>query len=84
MTQFHFDRATYAAPMRAEVPAYGRLQQAVGLATAGRAASELLDLGTGTRTGTGETLARLSRPTGSKELRPDPDAGCGPLSWRSS
>jgi SAM-dependent methyltransferase len=44
MTQFHFDPATYAELMREEAPAYGRLQQEVGLATAGFAVSSVLDL----------------------------------------
>jgi tRNA (cmo5U34)-methyltransferase len=111
MTPFHFDPATYAELMREEVPAYGCLQQEVGLATAGLAVSSLLDLGTGT----GETLAAVlahhpsvcavgldeneamlgaarQRLAGIPlELRvadlgdepPNPDAGCGPLSWRS-
>jgi tRNA (cmo5U34)-methyltransferase len=55
MTQFHFDPGTYAALMREEVPAYGRLQQEVGLAAAGLEASSVLDLGIGT----GETLAAV-------------------------
>jgi tRNA (cmo5U34)-methyltransferase len=55
MTQFHFDPATYAELMRQEVPAYARLQQEVGLATAGLEVSSLLDLGTGT----GETLVAV-------------------------
>jgi hypothetical protein len=41
--------------MREEVPAYGRLQQEVGLATVGLAESSVLD----GRTGTGETLAAV-------------------------
>src|ERR1700722_5879323 len=55
MTEFRFDPATYADLMRTEVPAYGRLQQEVGLATAELAVSSVLDLGTGT----GETLAAV-------------------------
>ncbi len=55
MTQFHFDPATYLDLMRQEVPAYGRLQQAVGAATVGLTVSSVLDLGTGT----GETLAAV-------------------------
>src|ERR1700722_16604907 len=55
MTQFHFDPASYLELMREEVPAYGRLQEAVAAATAGLAASSVLDLGTGT----GETLAAV-------------------------
>ena len=55
MTEFRFDPDTYADLMRVEVPAYGRLQQEVGLATAVLAVSSVLDLGTGT----GETLAAV-------------------------
>ena len=55
MSEFRFDPATYLDLMREEVPAYERLQQAVGLATAGVAVSSLLDLGIGT----GETLAAV-------------------------
>jgi tRNA (cmo5U34)-methyltransferase len=55
MTQFHFDPATYRDLMSEEVPAYGRLQEAVAAATAGLAVSSVLDLGTGT----GETLAAV-------------------------
>jgi tRNA (cmo5U34)-methyltransferase len=55
MTQFHFDPASYLELMREEVPAYGRLQEAVAAATAGLTASSVLDLGTGT----GETLAAV-------------------------
>jgi tRNA (cmo5U34)-methyltransferase len=55
MAQFHFDPATYAELMRVEVPAYGRLQQEVGLATVGLAVSSMLDLGIWT----GETLAAV-------------------------
>jgi tRNA (cmo5U34)-methyltransferase len=55
MTQFHFDPDTYLDLMREEVPAYGRLQEAVAAATAGLAVTSVLDLGTGT----GETLAAV-------------------------
>ena len=57
MSQFHFDPGTYLDLMREEVPAYGRLQEAVAATTAGDAgaASSVLDLGTGT----GETLAAV-------------------------
>ena len=55
MSQYHFDPATYLDLMRAEVPAYGRLQQAVAAASEGVAVASLLDLGTGT----GETLAAV-------------------------
>ncbi len=60
MSQFHFDPATYADLMRAEVPAYARLQEAVAAASAGLAVSSVLDLGTGT----GETLAVVLRRHG--------------------
>jgi tRNA (cmo5U34)-methyltransferase len=55
VTQFHFDPATYNDLMRAEVPAYQRLQAAVAQATAGLDVSSVLDLGIGT----GETLAAV-------------------------
>jgi tRNA (cmo5U34)-methyltransferase len=59
MSQFHFDPATYLDLMRAEVPAYGRLQEAVATAAEeggdGRVVTSVLDLGTGT----GETLAAV-------------------------
>jgi tRNA (cmo5U34)-methyltransferase len=55
MTQFHFDPDTYMDLMRAEVPAYDRLQEAVAASTEGVAASRVLDLGTGT----GVTLAAV-------------------------
>jgi tRNA (cmo5U34)-methyltransferase len=54
-TPYEFDPATYLDVMRAELPAYDRLQAAVGAATAGVAVSSVLDLGTGT----GETLAAV-------------------------
>jgi tRNA (cmo5U34)-methyltransferase len=58
MTQFHFDPATYLDMMHQEVPAYGRLQEAVAAAaTGGLSVSSVLDLGTGT----GETLAAVLR-----------------------
>jgi tRNA (cmo5U34)-methyltransferase len=69
MAQFHFDPTTYADLMRVEVPAYGRLQEEVGLATTGLVVSSVLDLGTGT----GETLAVVlahhpgARPVGVDE-----------------
>ncbi len=55
MTQFHFDPATYLDLMRREVPAYGRLQEAVAAAAGGQSVVSVLDLGTGT----GETLAAV-------------------------
>ena len=57
MTQFHFDPDTYMDLMRAEVPAYDRLQEAVAVSTEGVAATRVLDLGTGT----GVTLAAVLR-----------------------
>jgi tRNA (cmo5U34)-methyltransferase len=55
VSQYHFDPATYLDLMRDEVPAYGRLQEAVAAASAGIAVTRVLDLGTGT----GETLAAV-------------------------
>jgi tRNA (cmo5U34)-methyltransferase len=55
VSQFSFDPATYLDLMRAEVPAYGRLQEAVADATEGVHVTSVLDLGTGT----GETLAAV-------------------------
>jgi tRNA (cmo5U34)-methyltransferase len=55
MSQSGFDPATYLDVMRAEVPAYGRLQEAVAEATEGITVTRVLDLGTGT----GETLAAV-------------------------
>jgi len=53
--QFHWDAETYLDLMRAEVPAYERLQQATAEATQGTDAHAILELGTGT----GETARRL-------------------------
>jgi tRNA (cmo5U34)-methyltransferase len=55
VSQFHFDPATYMDLMRAEVPAYRQLQEALAQATEGVATTRILDLGTGT----GETLAAV-------------------------
>jgi tRNA (cmo5U34)-methyltransferase len=55
MTQFHWDPATYRDLMRAEVPAYEELQDAVAGATRPVTARRVLDLGTGT----GETASRV-------------------------
>lgn len=55
MSEFRFDPATYLELMEEELPAYGRLQQAVSRATADLAVSSVLDLGMGT----GETLAAV-------------------------
>jgi tRNA threonylcarbamoyl adenosine modification protein (Sua5/YciO/YrdC/YwlC family) len=52
--QFHFDPATYAEEIVAEIPAYDEFQEAVARATGSRA-SRVLELGTGT----GETARRL-------------------------
>jgi tRNA threonylcarbamoyl adenosine modification protein (Sua5/YciO/YrdC/YwlC family) len=52
--QFHFDPATYAEEIVAEIPAYDEFQEAVARAT-GSGASRVLELGTGT----GETARRL-------------------------
>jgi tRNA (cmo5U34)-methyltransferase len=53
--QYHFDPPTYLAMVRAEVPAYDALQDAVAEATRGVVAADVLDLGTGT----GETARRV-------------------------
>ena len=72
MSQYHFDPATYLDLMRAEVPAYGRLQEAVAAATEGVRAASLLDLGAGT----GETLAAvLARHPGCAAVGIDRSAG---------
>jgi tRNA (cmo5U34)-methyltransferase len=55
VSEYRFDPDTYLDLMHDQLPAYERLQQAVGLATAGVAVGSLLDLGTGT----GETLAAV-------------------------
>jgi tRNA (cmo5U34)-methyltransferase len=55
VSQFHFDPDTYMDLMRAEVPAYDRLQEMVAATTAGITVSRVLDLGTGT----GVTLAAV-------------------------
>jgi len=55
MSQFHFDPSTYLDLMRAEVPAYGRLQEELAEATMGIDVDDVLDLGTGT----GETLVAV-------------------------
>ena len=66
MTQFSFDPATYLDLMRAEVPAYGRLQEAVADATVGVHVTSVLDLGTGT----GETLAAVLERHGPADTPP--------------
>ena len=55
VSEYRFDPATYLDLMRAEVPAYERLQRAVAQATAELTVARMLDLGTGT----GETLAAV-------------------------
>jgi tRNA threonylcarbamoyl adenosine modification protein (Sua5/YciO/YrdC/YwlC family) len=54
MHQFHFDAATYAEVIRADVPAFDRFEDAVAEAS-GAGARHVLELGTGT----GETTRRL-------------------------
>lgn len=72
MSQFHFDPGTYLDLMRAEVPAYARLQEAVAAATEGVAVTRVLDLGTGT----GETLAAvLARHGGATAVGVDKNEG---------
>jgi tRNA (cmo5U34)-methyltransferase len=53
--QFHFDPATYLETIRAEVPEYEELQDAVAEATAGIHAERVLELGVGT----GQTSHRV-------------------------
>ena len=53
--QFHWNPDEYRTLMRAEVPAYDRLQEELVAATQGVDARSILDLGTGT----GETAARV-------------------------
>ena len=53
--QFHLSPATYLEAVRAEVPAYDQLQEALTSATRGRTVGRVLDLGTGT----GETARRV-------------------------
>ena len=53
--QFHFDPASYLETIRAEVPAYDELQDAVAEATTGIHAERVLELGVGT----GETSRRV-------------------------
>ena len=68
MTQFEFDPTTYLDLMRHELPAYGRLQEAVAAASTGLTVASVLDLGTGT----GETLAAvLDRHPGSSAIGVD-------------
>jgi tRNA (cmo5U34)-methyltransferase len=52
--QFHFDPASYAEMIHADIPVYDEFQEAVARAS-GSGASRVLDLGTGT----GETARRL-------------------------
>jgi tRNA (cmo5U34)-methyltransferase len=52
--QFHFDPASYAEMIHADIPVYDEFQEAVARAT-GSGASRVLELGTGT----GETARRL-------------------------
>jgi len=68
VSQFHFDPDTYMDLMRAEVPAYDRLQAAITDAADGPDVERVLDLGTGT----GETLARvLARHPGARAVGVD-------------
>jgi tRNA (cmo5U34)-methyltransferase len=53
--QFHLDPASYLETIRAEVPAYDELQDAVAKATAGIHAERVLELGVGT----GQTSRRV-------------------------
>jgi tRNA (cmo5U34)-methyltransferase len=53
--QFHFDPASYLESIRAEVPAYDELQDAVADATSGIHTERVLELGVGT----GQTSRRV-------------------------
>ena len=55
MEQFHFDPATYADCIHAEIPAYDELQDRIAASAAGLDARRILDLGSGT----GETARRV-------------------------
>ena len=55
MSEDHFDPETYPGCIRADIPAYDELQDAVVAATGGLAARRILELGVGT----GETALRL-------------------------
>jgi tRNA (cmo5U34)-methyltransferase len=48
MSQFHFDPDTYMDMIRADVPGYDRLQDALAAAASATPAHRMLDLGTGT------------------------------------
>lgn len=48
MAQYHFDPSTYLDMVRAEVPAYDELQDAVVAATVDLRPVRILDMGTGT------------------------------------
>jgi tRNA (cmo5U34)-methyltransferase len=61
--QFHFDPATYRDMIRADIPAYERLQDELAHAT-GDGARRVLELGTGT----GETAGRLLKRHPDAEL----------------
>jgi tRNA (cmo5U34)-methyltransferase len=72
MSQFHFDPATYAEFVRAEIPRYDELQAMVADATAPVTATSILDLGTGS----GETLAHvLARHPGARAVGVDENDG---------
>jgi tRNA (cmo5U34)-methyltransferase len=72
VSQFAFDPDTYLDLMQAELPAYGRLQDAVAAASEGVTVSSVLDLGTGT----GETLAAvLARHPGAAAVGVDKNEG---------
>jgi tRNA threonylcarbamoyl adenosine modification protein (Sua5/YciO/YrdC/YwlC family) len=62
--QFHFDPETYAELIRAEIPEYDALQDAIAAASGDVAVVRILELGTGT----GETALRLLSRHRSAEL----------------
>jgi L-threonylcarbamoyladenylate synthase len=61
--QFHFDPDTYAAEIRADIPAFDEFEDAV-VAASGDGVRSILELGTGT----GETAARLLERHGDASL----------------
>jgi tRNA threonylcarbamoyl adenosine modification protein (Sua5/YciO/YrdC/YwlC family) len=61
--QFHFDPRSYAAEIRADIPAFDEFEGAV-VAASGDGAGSILELGTGT----GETAARLLEHHGAASL----------------
>jgi tRNA (cmo5U34)-methyltransferase len=71
-SQFHFDPATYLSLIHEDIARYDELQDETASATAGVAATAILDLGTGT----GETARRvLERHPGARLVGIDENPG---------